>query len=41
MGGRDEAKQLLESEGVRFDRKGKVLPEFMMSSDELQELYQQ
>lgn len=41
MGGRDEAKQLLESEGVQFDRKGKVLPEFMMSPDELRELYRQ
>jgi hypothetical protein len=29
----------MESEGVQFDRQGKVLPEFMMTPDELRNLY--
>jgi alkylated DNA nucleotide flippase Atl1 len=40
MGGADEARHLLEGEGVEFDVHGRVRPEFMLSADQLRELYQ-
>jgi alkylated DNA nucleotide flippase Atl1 len=40
MGGADEARELLETEGVGFDIHGKVRPEFMLSPHELREHYE-
>jgi len=40
MGGADEARRLLEEEGIRFDALGRVLPEFMLSAEELRQLYE-
>jgi alkylated DNA nucleotide flippase Atl1 len=39
MGGADEARQLLEEEGIRFDVHGRVLPEFILTAAALRELY--
>lgn len=39
MGGPEEGQHALEEEGVRFDARGRVLPEFMLTVEELRELY--
>jgi alkylated DNA nucleotide flippase Atl1 len=39
MGGADDARQLLEAEGVKFDVHGKVRSEFMLTAEQLGELY--
>jgi hypothetical protein len=39
MGGADEARRLLEAEGVKFDVHGKVRSEFMLTAEQLGELY--
>ena len=40
MGGADEARRLLEGEGVEFDVHGRVRAEFMLTADQLRELYE-
>jgi alkylated DNA nucleotide flippase Atl1 len=40
MGGADEGRRVLEEEGIRFDVHGRVLSEFMLSAEELRQLYE-
>jgi hypothetical protein len=40
MGGADEARGILEGEGLEFDVHGRVRPEFMLNAGELRELYE-
>jgi alkylated DNA nucleotide flippase Atl1 len=36
----DEAQRVLEDEGVKFDARGRALPEYVLSVDELRTLYE-
>jgi alkylated DNA nucleotide flippase Atl1 len=40
MGGADEGRQVLEGEGVGFDQHGRVRAKYMLSVDELRQLYE-
>lgn len=40
MGGPDEGRRELEKEGVRFDVHGRVLPEYMLTADELRNFFE-
>jgi alkylated DNA nucleotide flippase Atl1 len=40
MGGADEGRRALEDEGVRFGAHGRALPEYMLSANELRQLYE-
>ncbi|HEY1833833.1 MAG TPA: hypothetical protein VGG08_05300 [Solirubrobacteraceae bacterium] len=40
MGGSGDGRRILEDEGVGFDKDGHVLPEFVLSVDELRALYE-
>ena len=40
MGGADEGREVLESEGVEFDQHGRARAKCMLSVDELRQLYE-